>query len=58
MNVFNILRQLADLGGVNLQDGFVLSSFSRAESDTAVKLWEYLQHLVENYQTNAVVVAH
>ena len=55
---FNILRRHADLASVNLQDDFAVSSFSQAENDTAVKLWEYLQQLLENYQTNAVVVAH
>ena len=58
MNVSNILRRHADLASVNLQDDFAVSSFYRVESDSAVKLWEYLQQLLENYQTNAVVVAH
>ena len=57
MNVSNILRRHADLTNVNLQDDFAVSSFSQVESDTAVKLWEYLQQLLENYQTN-VLVAH
>ena len=58
MNVSNILQRLVDLAGANLQDDFAVSSFSQAESDTAVKLCEYLQQLLENYQTNAVLVAH
>ena len=58
MNVSNILRRHADLASVNLQDDIAISSFSQAESDRAVKLWEYLQQLLENYHTNAVLVAH